>query len=1123
MKKKLIFAILSLFCLAVTANALTGPPEPEPDLTNRTNITWIGSYNASWHEPTNWSPAQVPTWADNVTINGGSTYYPAIDAAASCANLIVYGGGVVNISRGSLTVWQNYDNYGTFMTSAYLMEWLSPTLDVGGSLIFRAGSAANLSTSARVNSIIRLSSHLNIYSGANVQLTRGSLYMVGEGGPSIWVESGSGCYLNDLIIQKDSGYYVSLSSDVTVGGSITIVSGELRALSQNIYLKGNWNNQAGLPAFVEGSGTVTFCGDTDQQIISSEQFYNVVMDKYLGAVVINNSAVSVTWGSYTLLYGGDVKVLAGTLNVQNLAQGSILGNWYLYDPGRINLYGQSGGIDLDADLHIFGGVFTVYGGGAESQWSSPAFSSLEMSAGVLYFANQGINIGPYVPGEFGYSFTENITGGTIRVNGGFTYSSQFTPAGGTVEIYQTTNANIASTESGHFYDLLINAGLGVYLTTDISVAHNVTLRAGYLAANSFNINLGGSWYNENSELAFDEGTGTVTFNGNDNQYVINNENFHQVTVNKSSGTVYMSSTVDPAPFICIDHYDWVSGSIHVYHGTLEVYDLMAGYIEGVWYQGEFGQIRLYGHEGIIDLGGELHISGGTFSVIGGGFDSIWPRYGTTALVEMSAGLLEFTTRGVQIGGNEFSFFSQNITGGTIRVNGSFKVNTYNYTFAPYGGTVEMAGTSYANLYIQSPATERLQNLMISNTGGVALTSDVTCLSSVLAQNGPLDLNGRTLTCYADVDVYGILQVDENASLLLSADGALTVQDGGRLEAIGGLAGRAIIASVDESYYNFWVLSGGTISANYAAFSYMGLDGVYVAPGAIVDPSNSFTDCQFAHSPEFGHLLTLDNSDNLLIQNAAFYTDGNQIGNVSKTIDAGVVNFANATGTYAGEDHDMDEFERIIWTSPTAAYDLRVLKASFETATAYPGDWIRVKVAMVNASTTPCSIPYWIYLYFNRDTPPPLHLVGDTWVRDYTTRTGLPFDFTFEFYLYDPIWIGEWTSWLQIDGEGEVPEANETNNVYGPIQTFELLGLPPVTDLAINYIESDFEYELTWSYPLNPTRFDIYRSQDPMGVFEYWASEYGYSRVFYDNVQGDRMFYQVKAVREGPPPKQAERQ
>ncbi len=1121
MKKKLFFVVLSLFCLAVTANALTGPPEPEPDVTNRTNITWIGSYSTSWHEPTNWNPAQVPNSGDNVTINGGSTYYPLLVGAAYCANLSVNAGGLVNVRTGSLTVGQNYDNYGTYMTSISGMDMISPTLEVGGSLIFRAGSTANLSTNARVWSVIRLSTHLTIYSGANVQLTRGSLYMVGGGTSSLYMESGSGCFLNDLIFQKNSGSYAYLGSDITVGGSVTLQSGEFRAMNWNLYLKGNWNNLVGMPAFVEGTGTVTFCGDTDQQIISSEYFHNVVLDKYSGAVVINNSAVTVSWQSYTYSRGG-VKVLAGTLNVHYLAQNSIRGIWYLYDPGEIYLYGQTGRIDLEAALYIYGGVFTVYDGIAESVW----VGSLEMSAGVLDFANQGVIIPNPVWREFGARTSENITGGTIRVNGSFTYSSDFAPPGGTVEIYATANANITSTQSGHFNNLLINSGQGVFLTTDISVAGNLTLAAGYLAANSFNINLGGNWDNQQTTLAFDEGTGTVTFNGNANQLVSNNEDFHQVTINKSGGTVIMSNLwLDSPPFISIDHYDWISGSVSVYNGTVEVYELMAGYIEGVWYQSNFGQIRLYGHAGGIDLGGELHISGGTFSVIGGGYDSVWPHYDTNALVDMSAGLLEFTTRGVQISTGEFAGFSQNITGGTIRVNGSFSINTYNYTFAPSGGTVEMAGSAYANIYIQSPATERFQNLKISNTGGVALTSNVTCLSSVLVQNGSLDLNGRTLTCYANVDVYGTLQVDENAYLLLSMDGALTVQDGGRLEAIGGLAGRARITSVDGSYFSCSVLSGGTIAANYADFSYMGMYGVYVAPGAIVDPNNSFTDCQFAHSSEFGHLLTLDNSDNLLIQNAAFYTDGNQIGNVSKTIDAGVVNFVNASGNYAGEDHDMDEYRRIIWTSPTAALDLRVVKAVFETATAYPGDWIRLKVTMVNASTTPCSTPYWHYLYFNRGTPPPLHLVGDTWVRDYTTRTGLPYDFTFEFYLYDPVWIGEWTSWLQIDGEGEVPEANETNNVYGPIQTFTLLGLPPVTDLVISYNAYDFCYELTWSYPLTPTRFDIYRSQDPEGVFEYYSSVLGNERFFMDpeDDQLDRMFYLVKAVREGAPVKQAERQ
>jgi hypothetical protein len=57
----------------------------------------------------------------------------------------------------------------------------------------------------------------------------------------------------------------------------------------------------------------------------------------------------------------------------------------------------------------------------------------------------------------GYSLTENITGGIIKTQWSFwDYRGDFTPEGGTVELYGSADAQVLLTSGSNFYNLNIN-------------------------------------------------------------------------------------------------------------------------------------------------------------------------------------------------------------------------------------------------------------------------------------------------------------------------------------------------------------------------------------------------------------------------------------------------------------------------------------------------------------------------------------------------------------------------------------------------------------------------------------------------------------------------------------------
>jgi hypothetical protein len=100
--------------------------------------------------------------------------------------------------------------------------------------------------------------------------------------------------------------------------------------------------------------------------------------------------------------------------------------------------------------------------------------------------------------------------GTVNIAGTFTNNGTFTNTG-TVNFNGSTGQQ-TFTGLSSFYNLSVNNSSGVLLPVSIAIINDLTITAGTLVANNFNVSIAGNWTNNASAAAFTAGTGTVTFN-----------------------------------------------------------------------------------------------------------------------------------------------------------------------------------------------------------------------------------------------------------------------------------------------------------------------------------------------------------------------------------------------------------------------------------------------------------------------------------------------------------------------------------------------------------------------------------------------------------------------------------
>lgn len=362
----------------------------------------------------------------------------------------------------------------------------------------------------------------------------------------------------------------------------------------------------------------------------------------------------------------------------------------------------------------------------------------------------------------------------------------------------------------------------------------------------------------------------------------------------------------------------------------------------------------------IDLNGPVSIlNNGILDIYGGNVDSDIAYNGNVTFT-MSSGSFNVKNRGIGIPNRPYSC-AFNITGGTICSNGSLYDSRG--IFNPTGGTLRFEGAANASLSLTSPSylhhlqvdkpdTRDLQepvweqdkegntirvernglliiyaltingDFNIINANTVLLAGNLTLLNAgeTTLTAGILNLNGSTLNSSGHISVFGSMLLPAGSTLAISNNKIISIYSGGSFATNGSSSSGVLVTrNGGTGNYVFNVESGGYISSVYTTYEYISIYGVNVKNGALVDVDHAFSYCTFKNGPIASKLLTINNSQTLVIDHASFPVMGLASSySVSKTMNQGNVTLTNFTGDFSGSAYEWDPYNRITWDSGTVA-------------------------------------------------------------------------------------------------------------------------------------------------------------------------------------------------------------
>jgi hypothetical protein len=338
--------------------------------------------------------------------------------------------------------------------------------------------------------------------GGHFRCQNGTLRLRGSLAPTSF-KVNDGDYFHTLIFETMGLVDLSntYSDTLRVNGDLVInpragYTSGIKANNFKIMLRGDWINNAGSAAFATGAGQTHQVHFWDpyqrQEIRGNSNFndvyvYNESEDGLHVYDVVNVNSLMVSnpiysHGTFTassaniddnfsaihlvdasvmqinsLYQGGLIHVHDGSLTVEDLSQNNVTGS-YIIDNGLMVLKQNEYTSTHDlyyANLTINGGELRFFGGTGQSNWPSApsAVSTLTMTGGMFYLLNHYVEI---MPG----SFSENISGGTIRLPGNFIADAgvtSFHPTGGIVELYDDWDVDCGFLEPQcWFHNLYVN-------------------------------------------------------------------------------------------------------------------------------------------------------------------------------------------------------------------------------------------------------------------------------------------------------------------------------------------------------------------------------------------------------------------------------------------------------------------------------------------------------------------------------------------------------------------------------------------------------------------------------------------------------------------------------------------
>ncbi len=240
--------------------------------------------------------------------------------------------------------------------------------------------------------------------------------------------------------------FISTGGEININGDLIFNTGTLDAADIDIYLSGNWINNTGSSAFTPGTGSVIFNG-TGDQTCNGGSFNILKLNKPSGQLIMSGSR---TIQSYDWM-DGIITFQSGYNQILDLTDNGFYGTWQV-NGATLNIFQNAAqSVDLKGSMIIYSGAVNVFGGSGDSRWPGSASAYFYMAGGTLDFVDQGIFI------NTDYAFPHLISSGTIKTPYDFAVTRHdFTPTGGTIELYGNQAAEINLGSSSNLVNLKIN-------------------------------------------------------------------------------------------------------------------------------------------------------------------------------------------------------------------------------------------------------------------------------------------------------------------------------------------------------------------------------------------------------------------------------------------------------------------------------------------------------------------------------------------------------------------------------------------------------------------------------------------------------------------------------------------
>jgi hypothetical protein len=355
-------------------------------------------------------------------------------------------------------------------------------------------------------------------------------------------------------------------------------------------------------------------------------------------------------------------------------------------------------------------------------------------------------------------------------------------------IFDGTSHSINLNTGDYFNNLVINSTGNTALADSLRVYGSLTINSGILVTNNYPILIKGDWNNMVGSSGFSEGTGKVVFNGGNYHQYCSDETFYTLELDKPLGGAFRPMDHD----VVCSFYDWTAGAIDVFTGSFTADNLIDNGLYGSYYVNPGGVINLTNPDGFVDLRGDIYNYGGTINVYSNASygDSFWP-FNNNGSITMNGGVIDFKNVGILVYNTGAYTLTENITAGTIRTAGGFRVERGDFT--PLGGTIEFYGPTDGLFHTINGGT--VNNIMI-NKG----------LSDNPGMLNPVTFSRET-GVISDVPVTNTVTIDNTATMT----GNVTIQDGI-------LSAGANLLSLGGNWNNTVGTSGFNEGTSYVTFN-----------------------------------------------------------------------------------------------------------------------------------------------------------------------------------------------------------------------------------------------------------------------------------------------------------------